>query len=204
MHDPAEMINKITELEKNLPNVNRPENLYARSHLLLAETNAKMLYVMIDIAKEIKLLVHSTQKLVDILTTPTLNMVVENENTKQQIEAEPTYQESRIWCEKCSLLVMRNPQSYRLTCNCLSLEEGGDFPDHWVDYDENLAQAELPGPDMDDPKKEDSGQDPSPNDTVEDNEADGLGEFEESTPKATRSGSTAKSGPSAWYTTRRK
>ena len=141
MHDPAEMIKKITELEGSLPNVNRPENLYARSHLLMAETNAKMLYVFIDIAKEIKELNQATQKLLSILTTPTLNMVVENENTKQQIEAEGAAVDEITQAEE--------------------------------EIEEARHEAEF--------EKEDSGQDLSPNDTVEDNEADGLGEFEEST-----------------------
>ena len=53
MHDPGEMIKKISELEKNLQGSNRPEVLYARAQLLMAETMGKLLYVFIDISKKL-------------------------------------------------------------------------------------------------------------------------------------------------------
>lgn len=148
-NDPKEMLNKIRLLEKDLPNVNRPETLYARAHLMQAEASVMGLVVLIDIAQKLERL---NESIVDLnryykkIFTPTLHVPAE------EIERPARYMNPDIWCTQCNQLVRRDPDDYLLFCKCEKNKEGGTFPSYWRDADEVMAQ-------MDDQKYEDPGDD---------------------------------------------
>lgn len=151
MHDPAEMIRKIAELEKGLPKGNRPETLYARAALLQAETQAKLLFVLIDLSKNFD---RFTDTLAMALTQPEVKIVhrLDNiENILNEIHPEmtparkmtPAKKWTNLTCRQCDsdvqyLISAAKDEANAFACNCVTIPEGNDKPVFWYKVSEDL------------------------------------------------------------------
>ncbi len=150
MHDPAEMIRKIAELEKGLPAGNRPETLYARAALLQAETQAKLLFVLIDLSKNFD---RFTDTLAMALTQPEIKITqrldlvesildeIHPELTPAKTGTDSSNKENRFICTKCHDEIKRQDperegKAVGFTCRCMVIIEGEKIPDFWVTLNE--------------------------------------------------------------------
>lgn len=162
-HDPGEMLKKIDELEKGLPHGNRPEVLYARSHLLMAETVAKLLYVFIDISQKIDRLIDTIVERSDV-ETKQMHELHDRVRARLELqknipppmstkEAEHVFEKKDYVCTVCNDEVQHlvpsddsDSKSAGYTCNCDDqdmIPEGLPWPSKWVSIESYTSPTVL-------------------------------------------------------------